>query len=247
MRRQRELRGITIREISDRTKISGRFLEAIERDDHGSLPAPVFTRGFLREYARELGLDPDEIVSRYMQLVHAVEQREEHEQEEMRQKIGSAGPLRWEWLLFIAIVILLVVAAIAFWSRRGRDRSADQEVKAAVPVAEAGDSPAEVPGPAEPEPEPAPIRFEVRAVEDSWLVLSVDGTPEMNGTLRQGEQRVFTGEQEVTIESAGNAGGLEITINGVGLEPLGRSGQVIRGRTFDLQFVERLRGEASQR
>src|SRR2546426_6975146 len=65
LRREREIRGISLKEISDATKISKRFLEAIERNDHRTLPAPVFTRGFVREYARYLGLNAEEMVTRY--------------------------------------------------------------------------------------------------------------------------------------------------------------------------------------
>src|SRR5436853_7063788 len=65
LRREREIRGISLKEISDATKISKRFLDAIEKNDHKTLPAPVFTRGFIREYARYLGLSSEEIVNRY--------------------------------------------------------------------------------------------------------------------------------------------------------------------------------------
>src|SRR6478672_7943300 len=65
LRREREIRGISLKEIADATKISKRFLEAIERNDHKTLPAPVFTRGFVREYARYLGLNAEEMVTRY--------------------------------------------------------------------------------------------------------------------------------------------------------------------------------------
>src|SRR5687767_8244994 len=65
LRREREIRGISLKEIADATKISTRFLDAIERNDHKTLPAPVFTRGFVREYARYLGLSTEDIVNRY--------------------------------------------------------------------------------------------------------------------------------------------------------------------------------------
>jgi transcriptional regulator with XRE-family HTH domain len=65
LRREREIRGISLKEIADATKISKRFLEAIERNDHKTLPAPVFTRGFVREYSRYLGLNAEEMVNRY--------------------------------------------------------------------------------------------------------------------------------------------------------------------------------------
>jgi len=65
LRREREIRGISLKEISDATKISKRFLEALERNDHPTLPAPVFTRGFVREYARYVGLNAEDMVNRY--------------------------------------------------------------------------------------------------------------------------------------------------------------------------------------
>src|SRR5438034_1316789 len=75
LRREREIRGISLKEIADATKISKRFLEAIERNDHRTLPAPVFTRGFVREYAKYLGLNTDEIVNRYNYAARRDEQR----------------------------------------------------------------------------------------------------------------------------------------------------------------------------
>src|SRR5947199_3817341 len=65
LKREREIRGISLKEIADETKISKRFLEALERNDHKTLPAPVFTRGFVRQYARYLGLNAEDMVNRY--------------------------------------------------------------------------------------------------------------------------------------------------------------------------------------
>ena len=66
LRRQREIREIPMREIADVTKISIRYLEALEADRFDVLPAPVFAKGFLREYSRYVGLDPDEVVNSYL-------------------------------------------------------------------------------------------------------------------------------------------------------------------------------------
>src|SRR5512140_3413262 len=81
LRREREIRGISLKEIADATKISKRFLEAIERNDHKTLPAPVFTRGFVREYARYLGLNAEEMVNRYNEVVRRTTQSEIDSQE----------------------------------------------------------------------------------------------------------------------------------------------------------------------
>lgn len=66
LKRFREERGVSLREIAAVTKVSVRYLEYIEADRHALLPAPVYLRGFLREYAREVGLDPGPTVEAYM-------------------------------------------------------------------------------------------------------------------------------------------------------------------------------------
>src|SRR5260370_6288608 len=65
LRREREMRGITLDEISESTKISRRHLESLEREDFDSLPGGIFNKGFVRSYARFLGLDEDQAVSRH--------------------------------------------------------------------------------------------------------------------------------------------------------------------------------------
>jgi cytoskeletal protein RodZ len=66
LRRQRELRSITLREISDATKINIRFLEALEQNDFKHLPGGQFNKGFIRAYARHVGVNGDEMVNAYL-------------------------------------------------------------------------------------------------------------------------------------------------------------------------------------
>lgn len=65
LREARETKGYTLREVQDKTRISSRFLEALEMGDFDRLPTPTHARGFLRNYARFLGLDPDPLLERY--------------------------------------------------------------------------------------------------------------------------------------------------------------------------------------
>lgn len=66
LRQQRELRKITLREVSEATKINIRYLEALERDEFQFLPGGAFTRGFIRSYARHIGIDEDEAINSYL-------------------------------------------------------------------------------------------------------------------------------------------------------------------------------------
>jgi cytoskeleton protein RodZ len=68
LRREREMRGVTLEEIFATTKINLRFLEALEAEDFAKLPGGIFTRSFLRAYAGYLGLDAERVLAEY-QLV----------------------------------------------------------------------------------------------------------------------------------------------------------------------------------
>jgi transcriptional regulator with XRE-family HTH domain len=65
LREARETKGLTLREVQEKTRISSRFLEALEMGDYDRLPTPTHVRGFLRNYARFLGLDPNPLLERY--------------------------------------------------------------------------------------------------------------------------------------------------------------------------------------
>jgi len=66
LRNVRVAKGASLESIAETTKINKMYLEAIEREDSKSFPAPVFIKGFLKSYAKALGLDPDEICERYL-------------------------------------------------------------------------------------------------------------------------------------------------------------------------------------
>jgi flagellar biosynthesis protein FlhG len=66
LRRIREARGVSLRHIASVTKIGMRYLEYIEEDRFALLPAPVYLRGFLQEYARLVGIDPRRTADAYM-------------------------------------------------------------------------------------------------------------------------------------------------------------------------------------
>src|SRR5260221_10289716 len=65
LKREREMRGVTLEEITAATRIATRFLQAIENEQWELLPGGVFNRGFVRAVARYLGLDEENIVAEY--------------------------------------------------------------------------------------------------------------------------------------------------------------------------------------
>lgn len=140
LRAQREARGVSLREIADSTKISLRYLEALEHDRFEVLPAPIFTRGFLREYARIVGLDGDEVVNLYIQVAPPPEFGSgefDFAADEAARRRSSRAPSRLVPLLLALLLLVAAAAAVWFWlDRRAADAGATPEVTATpVPLA----------------------------------------------------------------------------------------------------------------
>ena len=66
MKRSREERGVSLRQIADVTRISVVALEALERNEMSRLPGGIFSRGIVRSYALEVGLDPEQTVRDFL-------------------------------------------------------------------------------------------------------------------------------------------------------------------------------------
>jgi cytoskeleton protein RodZ len=116
LRLAREERGIALREISDQTRISMRYLEAIETNDYKRLPGGIFNRSFLKAYARCVGFDEKEAVDAYIALMRD-QGADEPEITPYHSKVYTdATATRSPWLtLFLAIVILAIIT-LAAWA-----------------------------------------------------------------------------------------------------------------------------------
>ena len=111
MRREREMRGVSLEEISGSTKIGTRSLKALEEEDFEKLPGGIFNKGFVRAYARFLGLDEEQAVTDFEAAwrEHEVEHGPVLEvQAESEEKEAEASSNR---LLTIAVIVLLAVVA----------------------------------------------------------------------------------------------------------------------------------------
>lgn len=248
LRREREIRGISLKEIADSTKISKRFLEAIERNDHKTLPAPVFTRGFVREYARYLGLNAEEMVNRYNYAAAGDDRIEKTPHlERLVQPRETAPPppppkrgippayARIDRNIYALVVIVVALLGVSWWALH-RKRAAEEPVHVAADtsaLAAPRPAPRPPPPPAQP-PTPAPpddsiLRLTVDLTGDSWISLDADGKSVLSDELRRGEHRTFQAQERFRFRTIGNAGGVILTLNDVRLPPLGREGQVLRG------------------
>jgi cytoskeletal protein RodZ len=253
LRREREMRGITLEEITESTKISRRHLEALEGEHFDQLPGGVFNKGFVRAYARFLGIDGDQAVADYSAASNEQPEAEDKFPLEIHeQPKRNLNPRRSHLPLAFAIAALVgVLVGYAFWakSRPHTNESAAASTQHAPPAAATTAPPANAPvlaaesttpareataasspsEPAQAAPE-KPVKPEkvfvvqVKAKEDSWVSIVADGKSVM--------ERVLTAEKNKKIKAGktlilrtGNAGGIEVTFNGVSLGSLGNENE----------------------
>jgi cytoskeletal protein RodZ len=263
LRREREIRGISLKEISDATKISKRFLEAIERNDHRTLPAPVFTRGFVREYARYVGLNADEMVDRY-NFAAARDDRIEKPPElqkyppvPVRDITPKPPPKRGIPPVYArvsrnaisTILIVAALAAVAVWAVRQKRFEFDYGTETATvipPAATRTVAPPPVQTAPPVPPDDSVLRLSIETVADSWVTLEADGRTVLNAELVRGERRSFEANESFRFRTIGNAAGLSLSLNGTRVPVLGEDGEVIKNRVYDRQTLEKLREESGE-
>lgn len=116
LKRERELREVTLNEVTVATRIPPRFLEAFEREDWEKLPGGVFNRGFVRAIARYLGLDEENLLSEY-DLAYG-EQRAA-----MPALAEDPIPAPPKWVVAAAVIAILLLGVGIIWgSVRGWHR-----------------------------------------------------------------------------------------------------------------------------
>lgn len=125
LRGERELRQVPLREVASATKIPLRTLENIEEGEWDDLPAQVFVRGFVRSYARHLGLPEEEADRRFNATVsHGKRLEEAKLTVEVAEAEADFGPRR-RFGLALFVIILLIIVTITFSLLWGSGANAD--------------------------------------------------------------------------------------------------------------------------
>ena len=249
LRRQRELREITLREIADTSKIGVRYLQALEEDRFELLPALVFAKGFLRQYARYVGLDPEEAVNFFLD---ARGQRDDGVDVDVTPR-PPRTLATWSYALAALAVAFLLMALVWGLLRLNQDgtvapaapQPAAPQPAAAQPAAagEDGDvaaAPSEQPAAAEataaaaapPSAPPLVVTLDFRG--NCWVRAAVDGRYREARVYTQGESLQLEAEIQVELE-LGNVFDVAAEVNGRPFPLHGGSGSPVRRLTIDLE------------
>ena len=249
LRRGRERSGLSMEAVAAGSRIVPRLVEALEADRQEFLPAPVYVRGFIRAYCEQIGADTEEALRLYDEQAAPPSSLTVQPKAPEAPKISAAR--RWGRVAALSAVgVVLGVAGFALLGRRQPDAVASRgdgavataSTRPAAPPAQpqppvVGPAPAPVApltsatappaAPVSSAPKPADRVLVMRAIDTTWIRVQPDGGPATEETLAPGAVREWrtSGRFHVTL---GNAGGVELELDGRALPALGTAGQVVK-------------------
>lgn len=241
LRQAREAKGLSLAQVEEQIKIRSAYLSALEEEDFDQLPGPVYVKGFLKNYAQYLGLDPAQVLSLYQPPAAEITPTTTA----MLNEPLEGFSLRRYWPIG-AVLLALALLVAAAWAYQHYDILALFTRPTATPTSTA--TPTVTPAPATPTPlpttatltpsptpgaSPTPtvsvagleLGIEITG-ERSWLLVEVDGERAFAGILEPGATQTWRAEERIYVRS-GNAGAVRLTLNGESLGLFGEIGQVL--------------------
>lgn len=221
LRELRAARGVSLAELARTTRVGQPYLEALERESLGELPAPVFTKGFIRSYCFALGESSDEALARYQELTLAVPS-EPALPVTPRPKVPGREPV------LVSLVLLVVLGLGLFFLTLGLQGAFEPPTPPSATASAERETPLPMPSPAPPPPvkEPVRSRLVARTTEPTWVRVQMDDGRVVQELLPAGATREWFSDRRFVL-TVGNAGGIALELNGEPIPPLGDHGVVI--------------------
>ena len=259
LRQERERLGIPVSEIARETRISARYLEAIESEDTRTLPQDFFYRSFVRQYAEYLGISAEEITVTLRRELPVEEKLPLPSPPVQPSIIPSQqeppAVFRTPALIFeeartskrwLAVAALLLIGSVSYLVTRRTPGdtpapiAAQVQPNAAVPVAGAPSTSPQTGGQSGPTAVvqatnlgSGRLQIVISAREQTWIKLVADGKNIYMGLIEPGQSQAIQNASNAELLT-GNAGGIEVKQNGRSLPGLGSSGEV-RTVVFDTE------------
>jgi cytoskeleton protein RodZ len=222
LKREREMREVSMDELTKATRISTRFVEALENEDWGQLPGGVFGHGFVRTIARYLGLNEESLLGEY-DLARSEQAPAPSPKPEER------IPAPPTWLTVLAVFLLLLLVAGLFnagrygWHRYAAYRAAKKSAAASLSTQSQPQSGSTSPGSAEQSSAAAPLDLSVSTSAATRVRILADSKLLLDAELPAGETRHFSANQQFEV-TAGDSSAVLLELNGKAMPPLGAPG-----------------------
>ena len=243
LRRARLKFNLSPQDVEHQLRIRAIHIEALEKNDLARLPGRVYAVGFVRTYAEYLGLDGDRMAMLFKeQAVHASGQSSAMlAKPELSFPVSADENRVPDWRLVLGCIAALVIVTVVFNVFQSPVPATDvppvpEALTKTLTVASAPDVSAEA---APAAVAAAPVKkahpIVLKAVDNVWLeIRGPDGKALFSRVLKGGEEYWVPEDQKGLVMTTGNAGGLDIVVNGQSIPKLGAVGDVRRNVPLDV-------------
>jgi transcriptional regulator with XRE-family HTH domain len=216
---------IDLRDAAQQTRISIQYLRALEEEDFSKLPGEVFVKGFLKNYGRFLNLDESEVMKKYAQLKPQAASPATPapnadialvpDERETRKGI-PIEPFVWGAVILILLLVFLFSSLPSRLSKKIHQPAAStgSDVLSRETVSAQGIKQEK-------------LYLEVVAIEDTWLLVRTDDSPQKKAVLNRGESLTWSADERFLL-SYGRVGALKLVLNGAELMINGTKEAVVR-------------------
>ncbi|MEW6075847.1 MAG: RodZ domain-containing protein [Candidatus Omnitrophota bacterium] len=231
-------KGLSLEEVSKKTKIHLNILKNIEEDGIINL-SPVYIKGFMKIYCKLLGVDPRDFITGYQepyaQKTVVREERPPLVKTSLAKLTSFKLPFDPKTAARIAVIIVAVFLGFSFlrfvWGKiksipRKPKAVAVSKVPEKVPYVKEAAAARDTAKSAKTE-KAVEIRLGMYAKENSWAEVKVDGKTVLRNVLKKGRYESWQAKDKIEL-SLGNAGGVELEVNTKRIPPLGRRGQAVK-------------------
>ncbi|MEU9116856.1 RodZ domain-containing protein [Streptomyces sp. NPDC048483] len=235
--------GLTVEEVSTTTRVRIPIVQAIEQDDFSRCGGDVYARGHIRTLARAVALDPDPLITQF-DAEHGGRPEPTVPKPLFEAERIRSEPRRPNWTAAMVAAIVAVIGFVGFTLFNGGSKGADGPVSADG-RANAEKKPAPAPNTTRPTvkptvPDPAPsdsaiaglpkdkVTIKVTALGQSWLsAKDANGRLLEDVLLKKGQSKTFTDKKRIDLV-LGNAGAVQLYVNGKEVKQVGKKGSVAR-------------------
>jgi transcriptional regulator with XRE-family HTH domain len=225
LRQAREAREVDLRDAAQQTRISIQYLKALENEDFSKLPGEVFVRGFLKNYCRFLNLDEAEVMKRYSQLKPQADQAPaatpsgEPAFSADEREIHKARPL--EPFVWGAVILIALIAFLFNSLPADHPIVIQPQALPILPTVQSKETTTVQ------DINVSKLYLKVVALEDTWLLIRTDGSPQKKAILKQGESLTWSADERFLLSYA-RVGALRILLNGEELSVRGEAASPVR-------------------
>ncbi|MBK9165331.1 MAG: helix-turn-helix domain-containing protein [Acidobacteria bacterium] len=218
LREAREERGLSIGEVAEQTRISSLYLESIERDDYKPLPGGIFNKGFVKSYAKFVGLDENEAVQEYSRIVTKTEGLEDKELRVYRSEVltdDNVANSMIPTLIFAGIILALITGGVLFLLNYLQTQPSEPAANTNVNANRTGTVPTPTPAPSFNE-----IRIEFTPTAEAISLTSVVDGKQISEVVPAGTPKVITASESVRLSYyRGFFDKVALKLNGKAIEP----------------------------